>query len=281
MSRPRGGYIGFNRVPAASAINSVASGVWTLREAEALKRAGTWPSAPTVPGTPTALSATGGNAQASLTWTAPTDNGGSAITDYAVQFSGDSGSTWTTFSRAASATASQTVTGLTNGTAYVFRVAAINAIGTGAYTAASSSVTPTAADAFTTKIINVNGPNNATTSYGSWSGSGTVASKLTPSATFKSAKLITGISGTLRITGTVNSGYDGYGHSIRTNGGASLIATGGELSINISVSVSVGDEITFSSDGTGGASFWPTAADGMFGNSDRLNPTSDIRVWIE
>jgi hypothetical protein len=41
--RPRGGYIGFNRVPAASALNSAASGVWTLREAEALKRAGTWP----------------------------------------------------------------------------------------------------------------------------------------------------------------------------------------------------------------------------------------------
>jgi len=41
--RPRGGYIGFNRVPAATAANSAASGVWTLREAEALKRAGTWP----------------------------------------------------------------------------------------------------------------------------------------------------------------------------------------------------------------------------------------------
>jgi len=41
--RGRGGYIGFNRVPAAAAINSAASGVWTLREAEALKRAGTWP----------------------------------------------------------------------------------------------------------------------------------------------------------------------------------------------------------------------------------------------
>lgn len=43
MSRPRGGYIGFDRVPAASAYNSAASGIWTLREAEALKRAGTWP----------------------------------------------------------------------------------------------------------------------------------------------------------------------------------------------------------------------------------------------
>jgi hypothetical protein len=44
MSRARGGYIGFNRVPAASAVNSAASGVWSLREAEALKRAGTWPT---------------------------------------------------------------------------------------------------------------------------------------------------------------------------------------------------------------------------------------------
>jgi hypothetical protein len=94
---------------------------------------------------PTSLTATDGNAQASLTWTAPSYNGGSAITEYSVQFSTDSGSTWTTFSRTASATASQVVTGLTNGTAYVFRVAGINANGTGTYTAASSSVTPSAA----------------------------------------------------------------------------------------------------------------------------------------
>jgi hypothetical protein len=43
MSRPRGGYIGFSPAPAPSAFNSAASGIWTLREAEALKRAGTWP----------------------------------------------------------------------------------------------------------------------------------------------------------------------------------------------------------------------------------------------
>jgi len=43
--RGRGGYIGFSRFPAASAYNSAAIGVWTLREAEALKRAGTWPVA--------------------------------------------------------------------------------------------------------------------------------------------------------------------------------------------------------------------------------------------
>jgi hypothetical protein len=45
MSRGKGGYIGFNRVPAAAGVNSAASGVWTVREAESLKRAGTWPRA--------------------------------------------------------------------------------------------------------------------------------------------------------------------------------------------------------------------------------------------
>ncbi len=61
MTRPRGGYIGFNRVPDASAENSAAVGIWTLREAEALKRAGTWPSAPAAaspPATPTGLAQT-------------------------------------------------------------------------------------------------------------------------------------------------------------------------------------------------------------------------------
>ena len=45
MSRQQGGYIGFRRVPAASAVNSAASGMWKLREAEAMRRAGTWPTA--------------------------------------------------------------------------------------------------------------------------------------------------------------------------------------------------------------------------------------------
>ena len=43
MTRGRGGFIGTNVVPAATALNSAASGLWTLRDQEALKRAGTWP----------------------------------------------------------------------------------------------------------------------------------------------------------------------------------------------------------------------------------------------
>jgi hypothetical protein len=52
--RARGGFIGANVTPASAAVNSAASGVWTVREAESLKRAGTWPRAipvlPTISG---------------------------------------------------------------------------------------------------------------------------------------------------------------------------------------------------------------------------------------
>ena len=73
---------------------------------------------------------------------APVDNGGYAITDYAVQYSSNSGTTWTTFADGTSTANTATVTGLTNGTDYVFRVAAINGAGTGPYSSATSSVTP-------------------------------------------------------------------------------------------------------------------------------------------
>jgi hypothetical protein len=96
----------------------------------------------TAPAAPTGLSATAGNAEASLSWTAAS-NGGSNITDYLVEYSTDN-ATWTTFADGTSTGTSATVTGLTNGTLYYFRVSAINAINTG--TGATTSATPVAPD---------------------------------------------------------------------------------------------------------------------------------------
>ena len=94
----------------------------------------------TMPGAPTIGTATDGNASASVTWTAPASNGGQPVTGYVVTpyIAGVAQATQTFNSTATT----ETVTGLTNGTAYTFKVAAINSVGTGAQSAASNSVTP-------------------------------------------------------------------------------------------------------------------------------------------
>ncbi|MFM8852262.1 MAG: fibronectin type III domain-containing protein, partial [Acidimicrobiaceae bacterium] len=66
-----------------------------------------------------------------LTWSAPSLNGGSAVTDYLVEYTTDVNSGYTLFDDGVSTSTTATVTGLTNGTSYFFRVKAVNSIGTG------------------------------------------------------------------------------------------------------------------------------------------------------
>jgi hypothetical protein len=95
-----------------------------------------------IPDAPTIISGTAGNAEVTLLWSAPASNGGTPIIDYIIQYSSDSGLSWTTFNDGISISTSATITGLTNGTDYVFRVAAINNLGMGAYSGNSSIFTP-------------------------------------------------------------------------------------------------------------------------------------------
>ena len=93
------------------------------------------------PDAPTIGTAVAGNAQATVPFTAPSSDGGSAITFYTATSS--PGDITGILSQAGSGDI--IVTGLTNGTAYTFTVTATNAIGTSVASAVSSSITSQAA----------------------------------------------------------------------------------------------------------------------------------------
>ncbi len=87
-------------------------------------------------GPPTNLRSTRGNEQVTLRWTAPVNTGGGPITDYEYEQDGDGN--W--ISTGGTATR-YTVTGLTNGQSYTFRVRAVNGIDAPAQSS-SLSATP-------------------------------------------------------------------------------------------------------------------------------------------
>ncbi|MFG1605008.1 fibronectin type III domain-containing protein [Actinoplanes sp. NPDC049265] len=122
-------------------VTGLSNGVAYTVRVRALNSAGAGPAGPSVtvtpattPTAPSGLSVAAGDGQAVLSFTAPADNGGDPITSY--QASTDDGASW------AALPADRTVTGLTNGTTYDFRVRAVNGAGPGA---ASSSVPATPA----------------------------------------------------------------------------------------------------------------------------------------
>ena len=94
-------------------------------------------SGPTVPGAPTGVNASSGNASASLSFAAPASNGGAAIDIFRATCSPGAHT-------ATAATSPIGVSGLTNGTTYTCTVAAHNSVGWGPESAASNPVTPAA-----------------------------------------------------------------------------------------------------------------------------------------
>ena len=90
------------------------------------------------PSVPTGVVATRGNAQALLSWTAPSSDGGSAITSYTATATPDGAACFVL-----APTTSCTIPGLTNGKSYSVSVAASNVVGVGPQSTAVSVVPAT------------------------------------------------------------------------------------------------------------------------------------------
>ncbi len=177
-----------------SATNTVGTGAYSTPSAQAIPA--------TLPGAPTGVAGTSfANTQSVVSWTAPASNGGSAITAYTVQYSSNGGSTWTTATIAAGASP-YTVTGLTNGTGYIFEVAATNGVGTGAFSSPSATATPATVPGAPTSVA---GTSNANTqSVVSWTAPAsnggatitayTVQYSVSPFTTWTTATIVAGAS---------------------------------------------------------------------------------------
>jgi len=95
-----------------------------------------------VPGKVRSLKAVARNTSLNVTWVAPSSNGGSALTDYVIEYSSNSGTSWSTVSDGVSTNTTHTITGLVNATGYKVRVSAQNVAGSGAAVTTAKAVKP-------------------------------------------------------------------------------------------------------------------------------------------
>ena len=146
-SSPDGQTCGSTVAPLSCTVDGLRNGTASSFTVTATNGVGTGPASlpsssvtpATVPGPPSTVTADRGNRSALVSWFAPADNGGTAITAYTVTASdGTHTCGWT------AGALSCTVGGLTNGTPYTFTVTATNGVGTGSASSVSNSVTPAA-----------------------------------------------------------------------------------------------------------------------------------------
>lgn len=190
------------------------------------------------PGAPTGVSAVAGNAQATVSFTAPASPGDSAITGYRV--------TSSTGQTATGSASPIVVTGLTNGVAVTFTVAAQNSTaGYGPESAASASVTPSAVTTPGAPTIGTATAANKSVTFAftppaSDGGSPITGYRVTVSpggATFTGASspiVATGLTNGVAYTGTVAAqNANGYGpESAASNSATPFETVGPELTTN-------------------------------------------------
>lgn len=150
-------------------------------------------SAPDAPVIGTATASAGA---ASVAFTAPANDGGSAITNYIVTSSpGDFTGQGTT--------SPIEVTGLVNGTAYTFTVVAVNSLGTSSASAASNNVTPATVPAAPTSVVATIGDASVSVAFTAGANNGSPITNYTVTASPGGATA-SGASSPITVTGLTN-----------------------------------------------------------------------------
>jgi hypothetical protein len=194
-----------------------------------------------VPDSPTGLTATRGPNNATLSWTAPSDNG-SAITGYVVQYAQAGTTNWVSYGSSPVSGTSVTLSGLSVGTFYQLRVYAINAVGSG--TPATLSGNVMIGPVYLSGSKSGSGSLNA-----SWSGVGDSGDHLVLPSTYYNSSNATGQ--TVAVITAQQNGIMYFFYTTTGSSGRSVIMrrNGSEISnqqsLTSSTTVSLGDVIRF------------------------------------
>jgi hypothetical protein len=97
---------------------------------------------PATPSPPTGLTLEPKDGEVRLVWGLPASSGSGAISDYSIYYASVPGGPYSLFADGVSIVKDTTITGLTNGTTYYFKVAAKNPDGYGDLSAVTSGVAP-------------------------------------------------------------------------------------------------------------------------------------------
>jgi titin len=220
----------------------------------------------TVPDAPTGVAATAGDASATISWTAPGDEG-STITGYTVTASNSNPPKTCTTTGATTCS----ITGLANGANYTFTVRATNADGSGAASAPSAIVVPTSNTAVITSA------DSDTVALGksldfTVTASGTPAATISASGLPAGLRLVAGRNGKASLKGAPTAGAGTYAFTLSADNGT---GPGDDQSFTLVVfGITSSASATFTV-GTHG-SFAITTAPALAGTTIRATPSSKL-----